>query len=75
MTFERTCYKYKGVWIPGCWARVHNERDCSCPTRRNLAADQRLMEKIDRMEKRLFELESRCLADNVVAPNFTSEET
>lgn len=25
------CYRVGGVWIPGCLARVHDVRDCSCP--------------------------------------------
>jgi hypothetical protein len=27
---EMKCYKYKGIWIPGCWARALNDNDCHC---------------------------------------------
>lgn len=27
---DRGCYKFRGVWIPGCRARTNNEADCTC---------------------------------------------
>ena len=51
----RRCDKYKGIWIPGCWARALNENECNCDPADPLT----LAHEVDELRDRVAELKSR----------------
>lgn len=58
----RPCYRYRGVWIPGCYARAHSDRDCTCPVRSGSVPD------IERLREEVAELRREVEAIRKVTP-------
>jgi hypothetical protein len=57
---ERRCYRYKGIWIPGCWARALNDTDCNCDPPSRVTQQETiddLVEKVHDLEHWLARLE------------------
>jgi hypothetical protein len=55
------CRKVDGHWIPGCWARVQNEDQCSCEMRKRTKGEavRDLRKRLKAMKTELARIERK----------------